>query len=75
MPSGNPYHAQHVIDNCQYTDLMVAAAMEDLRQIMPEVIQDELARKEVAVKVEETAFQTAKRKIDELFKGIGRVWR
>ena len=75
MTSDNPYHNQHIREFCDYVDYSIAAMIEDLRQAIPAMIQAELAKPKVAIQVDEKSFQAAKKKVDELFRGIGRLFR
>ena len=75
MISDNPYHNQHIREFCDYVDYSIAAMVEDLRQAIPAMIQAELAKPKVAIQVDEKSFQAAKKKVDELFRGIGRLFR
>ena len=72
---GNPYHAMHINDFCNYADSVVAAAMEDLRRELTVMIQQELKSGKVQVGIDEGAFRKAKSKIDSLFKDIGKFIR
>ena len=47
MSSDNPFHAQHVQEFCDYTDAVVAAAVESLREAIPAMIQAELSKPSV----------------------------
>ena len=75
MNSGNPYHAKHITDFCNYADSVVAAAMEELRRELTVMVQQELKSGKVQVGIDEGAFRKAKSKIDSLFKDIGRFIR
>ena len=75
MNSGNPYHAKHITDFCNYADSVVVAAMENLRQDLTVMIQQELKTGKVQVGIDEGAFRKAKSKIDSLFKDIGKFIR
>ena len=72
---GNPYHAMHITDFCDYADSVVAAAMEDLRRELTVMVRQELKSGKVQVGIDEGAFRKAKSKIDSLFKDIGRFIR
>ena len=75
MNSGNPYHAKHIDEFCNYADQVVASAMENLRQDLTVMIQQELKTGKVQVGIDEGAFRKTKSKIDSLFKDIGRFIR
>ena len=75
MTSDNPYHNQHIQELCNYVDYSIAAMVEDLRQALPAMIQTELSKPKVQMEVDEKSFQAAKKKVDELFRGIGRLFR
>ncbi len=70
--SNNPYHAQHIQEFCDYTDKAVAAMGQSILEALPALIRAEIATKDIEIKVEEKSYQTAKRKIAELFQSI---WR
>lgn len=53
----------------------MAAAMENLRQDLTVMIQQELKTGKVQVGIDEGAFRKAKSKIDSLFKDIGKFIR
>ncbi len=80
VEGGNPYHAQHIEDFCNYVDAVVAAAMEDLRQELQKTIQEEILKQKkkgkfgVDVEIDEGSLQRAKKKIDDLFQNIGKRW-
>ena len=73
MDSDNPIHAKHVQEFCNYTDAIMAAAVNDLRAALPAMIQAELSKPCVQIQVDEKSYQAAKMKIDDLFKGIGKL--
>ena len=55
----NPYHGLHIKEFCDYADALVESAVEHLLAELPAIIRQELDKKEVEIKVEEKAYQTA----------------
>lgn len=72
---GNPYHGQHIRDFCDYTDAMAESTAEYILKQLPELIRKELDKKEVEIKVEEKAYQTAKKKVSEFGEMLRKMWR
>lgn len=70
----NPYHGQHIQDFCEYTDAMVQAVREDLLNQLPELIREELKKKDVQIKVEEKSYEAAKGKIKSLADILRNMW-
>lgn len=67
---GNPFHAQHIIQFCDYADNLVAGAMEELRASLPQMIAEVVNSPRVQVEVDEKSYKTAKQKIEDLFNMI-----
>ncbi len=71
----NPYHGQHIRDFCDYADAVAESTAEYILKQLPALIRQELEKKEVEIKVEEKAYQTAKKKVNEFAEMLRRVWR
>ncbi len=70
----NPYHGQHIQDFCAYTDAMVEAAVEGIMEQLPQLIRQELEKKDVSIKVEEKSYDAAKVKIKNLADILRNMW-
>ena len=70
----NPYHGEHIRDFCEYTDAVVAGAIEDLLNQLPELIRQELDKKEVQIKVDEKSLETAKAKTKSFADILRKMW-
>ena len=75
MSGDNPYHVQHVNEYCDYVDYMVAGALQDIREQLPLIIREELARGKVQIDIEDKSFETARKRISTLFDGFTRLGR
>lgn len=62
----NPYHGLHIREFCDYADALAESTAECIMKQLPTLIRQELNKKEVEIKVEEKAYQTAKKKVNEL---------
>lgn len=62
----NPYHGLHIREFCDYADALAESTAEYIMKQLPALIRQELNKKEVEIKVEEKAYQTAKKKVNEL---------
>lgn len=62
----NPYHGQHIREFCDYADALAESTAAYILKQLPALIRQELDKKEVEIKVEEKAYQTAKKKVNEL---------
>lgn len=62
----NPYHGLHIREFCDYADALAESTAEYIMKQLPTLIRKELDKKEVEIKVEEKAYQTAKKKVNEL---------
>lgn len=62
----NPYHGLHIREFCDYADALAESTAEYIMKQLPVLIRKELDKKEVEIKVEEKAYQTAKKKVNEL---------
>jgi len=71
----NPYHGLHIKEFCEYTDAMVESAVQHILEQLPALIRAELDKKEVEIKVEEKAYQTAKKKVNEFADMLRKMWR
>lgn len=62
----NPYHGLHIREFCDYADALAESTAEYIMKQLHALIRQELNKKEVEIKVEEKAYQTAKKKVNEL---------
>ena len=69
---GNPYHAQHIIQFCNYADNLVAGAIADLKAQLPQLVAEAMKTPKVEIEVDEKSYKTAKKKIEDLFNMIFR---
>ena len=69
---GNPYHAQHIIQFCNYADNLVAGAIADLKAQIPQLVAEAMKTPKVEIEVDEKSYKTAKKKIEDLFNMIFR---
>ena len=66
---GNPYHAQHIIQFCDYADNLVAGAIAELRA---QLVAEAMHTPKVEIEVDEKSYKIAKQKIEDLFNMIFR---
>ena len=71
----NPYHGQHIREFCDYADALAESTAEYIMKQLPALIRKELDKKEVEIKVEEKAYQTAKKKVNEFAEMLRKMWR
>ena len=69
---GNPYHAQHIIQFCNYADNLVAGAIADLKAQIPQLVAEAMKTPKVEIEVDEKSYKTAKKKIKDLINMIFR---
>lgn len=71
----NPYHGLHIREFCDYADALAESTAEYIMKQLPALIRKELDKKEVEIKVEEKAYQTAKKKVNEFAEMLRKMWR
>lgn len=71
----NPYHGLHIREFCDYADALAESTAEYIMKLLPTLIRQELDKKEVEIKVEEKAYQTAKKKVNEFAEMLRNMWR
>lgn len=71
----NPYHGLHIKEFCDYADALAESTAAYIIKQLPALIRKELDKKEVEIKVEEKAYQTAKKKISEFGEMLRNMWR
>ena len=71
----NPYHGMHIREYCDYADAMAESTADCIMKQLPALIRKELDKKEVEIKVEEKAYQTAKKKVNEFAEMLRKMWR
>lgn len=67
---GNPFHAQHIIQFCNYADNLVAGAMAELKAQLPQLVAEAMHSPKVEIEVDEKSYKTAKQKIADLINMI-----
>lgn len=77
--NGEGQHAQHIRDYCDYADATAEAAAENVRRIIPDTVQKEVAKqvgkRQVGIEIDKQSLTKAKAAIKDLFDSIGRLGR
>ena len=71
----NPYHGMHIREYCDYADALAESTADHIMKQLPALIRKELDKKEVEIKVEEKAYQTAKKQVKEFAAMLRKMWR
>ena len=77
--NGEGKHTQHIRDYCDYADATAEAAAENVRRIIPDTVQKEVAKqvdkRQVGIEIDKQSFAKTKAAIKDLFVSIGRLGR
>ena len=75
--NGEGQHHDHINDYCNYDDATAEAAAENVRRIIPDAVQKEVAKqvgkRQVGIEIDKQSFAKAKAAIKDLFDSIGRL--
>ncbi len=63
---GNPYHAQHIRQFCDYADAAAEEVMEEIPVAVQKEVGKQLAGNKVQVEVDKQCMKKAQKAIDEL---------
>ena len=63
---GNPYHALHIHQFCNYADAAAEEVMEELPQAVQKEVGKQLSGNKVQVEIDKQSMKKAQKAIDEL---------